>query len=66
MQPRNEKSVFRHRGYKCSNCQVISMAFGNDPVPLPCPSCGHEALTLEWDHRVTQVVTVEPSDSSPV
>lgn len=60
MYTKNERSSYRHRGLKCGQCKVHTMVFGQDPIPLNCPTCSVTgSLTVEWDHMVTQEVTVE-------
>lgn len=61
MQPKNEKSVYRHRGYICSSCNITTMIFGCDNEPDNCPNCNAPkgSLKQQWDHKVTTTVFVE-------
>lgn len=65
MQPTNQKSVFRHRGYQCAVCDNNLMVFGEDPEPKVCETCGTEnQLTKKWDHKVRSSTIVTDFDVS--
>lgn len=58
--PRNQKSVYRQKGYSCNSCQFTVLVFGRECMPHTCPNCASTLpLKLEWDHIVTSTTTVE-------
>lgn len=59
-QPKNERSIFRHRGFFCPVCSNVTMVFGLDPEPTVCQNCSQSAKPLikEWDHTVTSTTQV--------
>ncbi len=61
MAERSSRSKFRHRGFKCSKCSLMTMVFGVVPEPDICSICGEPGpLKLQWDNLVDQMVTVKP------
>jgi hypothetical protein len=58
--PKNQHTVFRHRGFLCVSCNETLMAFGGDEPSKVCMDCGAGGeLKLLWDHKVSSRVTVE-------
>lgn len=65
---KDAKSVYRHRGFFCSNCATHSMIFGGGADFIACPFCNNPGpIRKEWDHIVTESTHVqdwaEPVDS---